>query len=58
MKDSIECPLMGGIITSEVCFDIHMVVDCDAPDITAPQEIFEVQDFRTVCTQCPNHRND
>ena len=59
IKYPVECPLMGNkYIDMDVCFDIHMVVSGDAPDRTAPKEIFEHDDFKEICTHCKFHRND
>lgn len=55
----VLCPLMGGKeIDINTCFDIHMVVSSEAPEYTAPQEIYRHSDYRAVCNACPNHRND
>ena len=45
-------------ISEETCFDISMVVDDGAPAYTAPAEASEVENFKEVCKNCPNHRFD
>lgn len=54
----VQCPLMGEKIDMEICFDIHMVVERDAPDWTAPKKAVSNPDFRGICLNCPYHRDD
>lgn len=54
----INCPLMGGEIDDAICFDIHMVAEHMAPEWTAPKEAVQKSDFRKICLECPNHRED
>lgn len=54
----INCPLMGGEIDDVICFDIHMVAEHMAPEWTAPKEAVQKSDFRKICLECPNHRED
>lgn len=44
--------------TEEICFDIHMVVEGCAPKFTAPKKAVQTPDFRKICMNCPNHRDD
>jgi hypothetical protein len=54
----VECPLMNKKIEENTCFDIHMVVSGEAPKYTAPEEIFNVLNYQSVCKNCKYHRND
>lgn len=54
----VNCPLMGGSIDDEICFDIHMVVEGAAPEWTAPEKAVQVAGYENICLQCPNHRDD
>ena len=52
------CPLVEDIIDDGVCFDIHMVVEGDAPDWTAPEKAVKHKDRNRICKNCEHHRND
>lgn len=54
----VNCPLLGGSIDDEICFDIHMVVEGAAPEWTAPEKAVQVEGYENICLQCPNHRDD
>ena len=59
IKYPVPCPLMGGKeIDCGTCFDIHMVVEGDAPAYTAPAEAVGKEKFRDICNNCPYHRDD
>lgn len=58
MKNKIYCPLMEEEIETEICFDISMVVDDGAPLWTAPKKATQLENFKEICLNCPNHRND
>lgn len=55
---TVHCPLMGEMIEDTICFDIHMVVEGGAPELTAPKKAVQTPGFREICLKCPNHRED
>lgn len=58
-KYPVSCPLLHDeLINEEICFDIHMVVCGDAPEYTAPSDIFANADYKSVCQNCQYHRED
>ncbi len=56
--NNYNCELMNNEINEQTCFDIHMVVEKLAPKRTAPQQVFEKENWREICLNCPNHRED
>lgn len=59
IKYPVPCPLMDGMeIDCGTCFDIHMVVEGDAPSYTAPKKAVEKEGFRNICNSCIYHRDD
>ena len=54
----VNCPLMDGDIDDVICFDIHMVVEGDAPEYTAPKQAVRVPGYKEICLKCKNHRDD
>lgn len=58
MAKKVMCQLMGEKIEEAVCFDIHMVVDGLAPVRTIPKRAVQKEDFKEICKNCPNHRED
>lgn len=54
----VNCPLMGMEIEDGICFDIHMNVEGLAPDWTIPDKVLEIPDYKKICLQCKNHRED
>lgn len=56
--EMVYCPLMGEEIDDGVCFDIHTVVEGVAPEWTAPEKATQVNGYKRICLQCPNHRDD
>ena len=38
--------------------DIHMNVEGLAPDWTIPDEVLKKMDYKNICLNCPNHRDD
>ena len=38
--------------------DIHMNVEGLAPEWTIPEKVLETPDYKKICLQCPNHRDD
>ena len=59
IKYPVSCPLMNHEkIDMDTCFDIHMVVCGEAPEWTAPDEIFAHKNYISICNHCPHHRND
>lgn len=59
IKYPVKCPLMDNQeIDIGACFDIHMVVEGDAPSYTAPNIAVEKENFCDICNSCPYHRND
>lgn len=54
----VTCPLMEKEIDDVVCFDIHMVVEGEAPAWTAPEKAVNTKNFKEICLACPNHRED
>ena len=54
----INCPLVESEIDDERCFDIHMNVEGLAPDWTIPDKVIKKTDYKNVCLNCPNHRDD
>ena len=55
----VSCPLMDGEkIDRGTCFDIHMVVEGDAPPYTAPEQAISKGNFRDICCSCIYHRDD
>ena len=54
----VDCPLMDECVDDAICFDIHMVVEGCAPKFTAPKKAVQTPDFRKICMNCPNHRDD
>lgn len=49
---------MESEIDDEICFDIHMNVEGLAPDWTIPDKVIKKTDYKNVCLNCPNHRDD
>ena len=49
------CPLMEKAIDDGTCFDIHMVVEGEAPDWTAPEKAVKHKDRNKSCLACENH---
>lgn len=59
IKYPVSCPLMDGDkIDCGTCFDIHMVVEGDAPKYTAPKRAVKKENFQEICNKCVYHRND
>lgn len=59
IKYPVKCPLMDGEMVDRLtCFDIHMVVEGDAPSYTAPKEAVGKPNFKEICNNCPYHRDD
>ena len=59
IKYAVSCPLMDGEkIDMDTCFDIHMVVEGDAPAYTAPNKAVSKEHFKDICNSCPYHRDD
>ena len=54
----VDCPLIDESVDDAICFDIHMVVEGCAPKFTAPKKAVQTPDFRKICMNCPNHRDD
>lgn len=54
----IKCPLLESKIEDEICFDIHMYVEGMAPDWSVPQKVLEKPEYKKICLECPNHRED
>lgn len=54
----VNCPLMDGDIDDVICFDIHMVVEGEAPEYTAPKKAVRVPGYKEICLKCKNHRDD
>lgn len=55
----VKCPLLSGrLIEIGTCFDIHMVVEGHTPKWTAPEEIFEHDNYAEICEKCAYHRED
>lgn len=53
----VRCPLMDGEYIEEgVCFDIHMVVQGEAPKYTAPKQAVNKENFQAICNACPCHQ--
>lgn len=55
---TIRCPLMNGEIEDVVCFDINMVAEGMAPEHTAPEDATKKTNYKEICLNCPNHRED
>ena len=54
----INCPLMETEIDDGICFDIHMNVGGLAPDWTIPDKVLKKHDYKQICLNCSNHRED
>lgn len=54
----INCPLMETKIDDGICFDIHMNVEGLAPDWTIPDKVLKKHDYKQICLNCSNHRED
>ena len=54
----INCPLMETEIDDGICFDIHMKVEGLAPDWTIPDKVLKKHDYKQICLNCSNHRED
>lgn len=54
----INCPLMETEIDDGICFDIHMNVEGLAPDCTIPDKVLKKHDYKQICLNCSNHRED
>jgi hypothetical protein len=54
----LSCPLMDTEIDEGICYDIHMNVEGLAPEWTIPEKVLETPDYKKICLQCPNHRDD
>ena len=57
MKDMILCPIINEYIEDEDCFDVHMVIE-GAPERTALAEIINTPNYKNICLNCKNHRDD
>ena len=59
IKYPVKCPLLNSKSIDEgACFDIHMVVEGHTPKWTAPEEIYDHDDFQEICKKCQYHRDD
>ena len=58
MDEKVQCPLMGELIDTGICFDIHMFLEDAAPEWTVPKKILTVPEYKEICIRCPNHRDD
>ena len=56
--DHVECPLYGEVVDIEDCVDIHDVVHRIRIPSILPKEILEIENFRDICWNCPNHHFD
>ena len=54
----INCPLMETEIDDGICFDIHMNVEGLAPDWTIPDKVLKKHDYKQICLNCSNQRED
>lgn len=54
----IKCPLMDMEIDEGICYDIHMNVEGLAPEWTIPKKVLKISDYKKLCLQCLNHRDD
>lgn len=54
----LKCPLMNMEIDEGICYDIHMNVEGLAPEWTIPNKVLEILDYKKICLQCLNHRDD
>lgn len=54
----INCPLFEKEIEDGMCYDIHMNVEGLAPDWTIPPNVLAIPEYKKICFECPNHRDD
>ena len=53
---TIKCPIIEKEIEEDVCFEDCMISEGMCPERFAPEEMFEIEDFKQICFQCKNHR--
>ena len=51
----VQCPLMGGIIENEVCFDICLVAEGTSPEYELPVGMEWTPEKAKICMECKNH---
>ena len=51
----VECPLYGKVVEIERCVDIHDVVHRIRIPSILSKEILEIENFREICWNCPQH---
>lgn len=51
----VECPLYGKAVEIERCVDIHDVVHRIRIPSILLKEILEIENFREICWNCPQH---
>lgn len=54
----VECPLYGKVVEIERCVDIHDVIHRIRIPPILPDKILEIENFRDICWNCPNHHFD
>ena len=57
MENKILCPIINEYIGEDDCFDVHMVIE-GTPKRTALAKIINIPNYKNICLNCKNHRND
>lgn len=56
MNEIVFCPLLKhNIDNSDDCFIIASVAEDNCPDEYAPKELFEIADWKEICTHCEHN---
>lgn len=53
-----NCPLYNKDIDDDICFDISLVAERFSPEVEVPEEVRKIPNYKEICLNCPNHRDD
>lgn len=57
-KSYINCSLYQKKIEDGECFDVSMVAENFAPEWTISDFIRNIENYKKICLNCVNHRDD
>ena len=57
MENKMLCPIINEYIGEDDCFDVHMVIE-GTPKRTALAKIINTPNYKNICLNCKNHRDD
>jgi len=53
------CPLLTKEIDGDgECFDIAMAAEDNSPERFVPERVREIENYKEICLNCPNHIKD